>query len=333
MINALMVPGEFFLAQSEFPVQSINSSGNLNIRPAVDPIEEDGGFSAILYNNRNGLPPGEPNAIAQTTDGFIWIGSYAGLYRYDGKTFERIEADTPVSNVRSLFTDSQDRLWIGTNDAGFMMMENGQFRRWGKADGLASLSIRNFAQDDAGYIYVGTTSGLAILNPGMELTVKNDGELQDTSIQSLRCDGEGRVYALTRNGDLAGFYKGEMLSMMNAKDCPIERIICMLPDPEKPGWFWLGTMDAKVYYGEASKAFHDAQEMDLGELLDPECLEEIDGRIWVCAWNGIGRLDGDATAVLENVPMDNSVQHVMTDYPKIESNLALHLKTDRTGKA
>ena len=313
MFSMLMVPGELCLAKGEDPVQYMNSSGNLNIRPAVDPFGEGGSFSAVLYNNHNGLPTSEANAIAQTDDGFIWIGSYSGLLRYDGKTFERVEADTPVSNVRCLFKDSLNRLWIGSNDAGFLMMENGQFRKWGRGDGLESLVTRNFAEDSAGYIYIGTASGLVIINPDMELSIKNVGNLQ-RSVHNLRRDGEGKVYALTREGDLACFYKGEQLSIMNSEDCPIENINCMLPDPERPGWFWLGTMDSKVFYGEAANGFHDAREQDLGELLEPERLEEIDGRIWVCARNGIGRLDEDGIALLEDVPMDNSVQNVMTDY-------------------
>ncbi len=52
-------------------VQTMNASGNRNITPAVDPIRKTEGYSTILYNNRNGLPTSEANAIAQTSDGFI----------------------------------------------------------------------------------------------------------------------------------------------------------------------------------------------------------------------------------------------------------------------
>ena len=41
----------------------------------VDPISREEGYSAILYNNTNGLPTSEANDIAETSDGFIWIGS------------------------------------------------------------------------------------------------------------------------------------------------------------------------------------------------------------------------------------------------------------------
>ena len=292
---------------------SVNSAGILNRSLSIDPAGRSEGFSAVLYNNANGLPTSEANAITETDDGFIWIGSYAGLIRYDGNTFERIDADTGISNVRSLYTDSWGRLWIGTNDAGFLMMENGRFRRWSKADGLESATIRNFAEDADGYIYVGSASGIAIIDPGMDLTVIEDEQISG-SIQDLRRSSDGLVYVLTRNGDLAGYSKGEQVSLVRHEDCPVTAISCILPDPENPGWFWLGATGSSVYYGEAAKSFQDLEILDLGVLADPERLEEIDGRIWVCARNGIGRLDDNGIILLENVPMDNSVQHVMTDY-------------------
>ncbi len=83
---------------------------------SVDPIKHSTGYSAVLYNNTNGLPTSEANDIAETGEGFIWIGSYSGLIRYDGNTFERIDSTTGITSVVSLHVDSKDRLWIGTND-------------------------------------------------------------------------------------------------------------------------------------------------------------------------------------------------------------------------
>ncbi|MBQ8093507.1 MAG: hypothetical protein IJ242_08035, partial [Clostridia bacterium] len=53
---------------------------------SVDLIHQTEGYSAVLYDNTTGLPTSEANAIVETSDGFIWIGSYAGLIRYDGNT-------------------------------------------------------------------------------------------------------------------------------------------------------------------------------------------------------------------------------------------------------
>ena len=57
----------------------------------IDPTGNGEGYASILYNNSNGLPTSEANAIAETPDGFIWIGGYSGLTRYDGNTFKRYD--------------------------------------------------------------------------------------------------------------------------------------------------------------------------------------------------------------------------------------------------
>ena len=101
---------------------SVNASGIPNRTPSVDPTGRHEGYSAVLYNNTNGLPTSEANAITETGEGFSWIGSYSGLVRYDGNTFERFDSTTGIANVRSLFVDSRDRLWIGTNDSGVFLM-------------------------------------------------------------------------------------------------------------------------------------------------------------------------------------------------------------------
>ncbi|MBQ9618082.1 MAG: hypothetical protein IJR48_06915, partial [Oscillibacter sp.] len=71
------------------------------------------GYASVLYDSTNGLPTSEANDIAQSPDGFIWIGSYGGLIRYDSNTFQRYEG---VTSVKCLFVDSRQRLWVGTND-------------------------------------------------------------------------------------------------------------------------------------------------------------------------------------------------------------------------
>ena len=54
-------------------------------RFVIDPTGKHEGLAAFLYDNKTGLPTSEANAIATTSDGFIWIGSYGGLIRYDGQ--------------------------------------------------------------------------------------------------------------------------------------------------------------------------------------------------------------------------------------------------------
>ena len=92
-----------------FTVYAETNSGDDNNEVAVDPTGKGDGYAAVLYNNTNGLPTSEANALAETSEGFIWIGSYSGLIRYDGNTFERIDSTTGIASVVSLYVDQ----WIG----------------------------------------------------------------------------------------------------------------------------------------------------------------------------------------------------------------------------
>lgn len=130
------------LSASEADVLSMNGNGSQNRSLSVDPSSSEKGYLAILYNNQNGLPTSEANAIAQTEDGFIWIGSYSGLIRYDGNTFERMDSSLGISSVTTLYVDSKDRLWIGSNDSGVIMMERDQLQKWDKMNSIVASNIR-----------------------------------------------------------------------------------------------------------------------------------------------------------------------------------------------
>ena len=90
------------------------------------------GYFMYLYDNSNGLSTSEANAVAQTSIGFIWIGGYSGLTRYDGNEFKHFDPTTDISNVNCLYVDSKDRLWVGTNDSGLAVRQNAQFNFWGR---------------------------------------------------------------------------------------------------------------------------------------------------------------------------------------------------------
>ena len=73
-------------------VEARNASGMINGPLSVDPVGHREGYTAVLYDSTNGLPTSEANVIAETGDGFIWIGSYSGLIRYDGNSFVRMDS-------------------------------------------------------------------------------------------------------------------------------------------------------------------------------------------------------------------------------------------------
>ena len=100
-----------------------------NIRNNQNNIEETPDYNTYLqtvYGRENGIPGGRANDIAQTNDGILWIGTYGGLYRYNGTEFKWVDEYASVKTVNCLYKDEEGRLWIGTNDNGLSIMINEQ---------------------------------------------------------------------------------------------------------------------------------------------------------------------------------------------------------------
>ena len=303
----------------ESAVPEANASGNRNVTLSVDPFKYSESYSAVLYDIRNGLPVSEANAIAQTSDGFLWVGSYAGLSRYDGNTFERVDPSIGISNVRCLFVDSRGVLWIGTNDSGVFLMDKSDVRHWGRNDGLESTSIRAITQESDGTICIGTASGIVMIDADMNMTVLQDDLVGKQTIRDLRRGMDNLIYGLTEDGDLFSMQHGEIVQFIRHDECRItDTVLAICPDPVNPGQLYLGTNDSKVYFGRFDSNFASLGVKDISPLNGVECFEIINQQLWICASNGIGRVDNEGFRSLENVPMNNTVGHVMTDY---EGNL------------
>ncbi len=291
-----------------------NASGVENRPVSVDPTGRSEGFSAVLYNNTNGLPTSEANAIAETSEGFIWIGSYGGLIRYDGNTFTRMDSTTGLSSIKCLFTDSRDRLWIGTNDNGIAVMECGELRKWGKLDGMRSAHTRAITEGPDGTIYVATTCGVAVIDTEGNLSMMEDEAIAEANMRDLRMGSDGIIYGLTNFGDLLRIRDGRLLSFLSFEETGVKGVGSILPDPEEPGKIYFEGADFGFYHASLGDTLTDMELIDIQPLSYVQQMEYIDGKIWICSSYGVGVLDDGDFRVLDNLPMSNSIGHVMTDY-------------------
>ncbi len=158
-------------------------------------------YVVTLYNERNGLPTGEANAVLQTSDGYIWIGSYGGLIRYDGTEFRNYSVERKIesSSIRALYEDSKGRLWIGTNDAGVVVMENDTFTKIPVPEDRTFLCIRDFKEGENGTIYVASNSGLAKISDGVIVPYEAEA-LQGNTVYAVAIDAYGRVWGAANDG-------------------------------------------------------------------------------------------------------------------------------------
>ena len=312
MLSLLLVSQLFCIASAAEPTR--NASGIVNMPVSVDPTGLSEGFSAVLYNNTNGLPTSEANAITETSEGFIWIGSYGGLIRYDGNTFTRMDSTTGLSSVKCLFVDSLDRLWIGTNDNGVAVMERGELRRWDKFDGMRSAHIRAITEDADGTMYIATTCGIATIDRDGNLRMMEDDRIAEANMRDLRTGNDGIIYGLTNFGDLLKIENGALTTFLPMEETWFKGAGSILPDPEKPGWVYFEGADFGFYHANFTDRIGEYELIDIQPLSYIQQMEYIDGKVWICSSYGIGVLEGGQFSVLENLPMTSSIGHVMTDY-------------------
>jgi len=98
---------------------------------AAAPAQEVPGYSRRHWSLAVGAPP-DIRAIARTPDGFLWLGSGAGLYRFDGLTFEHVEPedfdDFRSRQVTALAAAKDGSLWVGYAFGGIAHLQGGKLR-------------------------------------------------------------------------------------------------------------------------------------------------------------------------------------------------------------
>ena len=285
---------------------------------AVDLTGKGAGYSTVIYNNTNGLPTSDVNSVVQTADGFIWIGSYSGLIRYDGNEFYHYDSDTGVSSVVSLFADSKNRLWIGTNDSGVFMLEHEMFTPYDRAQGLRSSSIRSMEEDENGNILIATTQGMAYIDTDLTMHQLDEPQINKEYVCELVKDSRGTIYGVTNSGAFFTIDDLRLTAYYDGGSMSFGTINTVYPDPEHEGWLYLGTQNHTVVHGDLSQNMKGAKVYPVEPQQNVRCIRLIDGLIWICADNGIGFLSGDTYVSLPDLPMNNSVEHIMRDF---EENL------------
>ena len=284
----------------------------------VDLTGRGAGYSAVVYNNTNGLPTSDANSVVQTSDGFIWIGSYSGLIRYDGNEFYRYDSNTGVSSVVSLFADSKDRLWIGTNDSGVFMLKDEKFKEYDRAEGLLSSSIRSMEEDDNGNILIATTQGMAYIDKELKMHNLDEPQINKEYVCELVKDIEGTIFGVTLSGAFFKIKDLHLTEFYDGDSFGYGTVNTVYPDPNNAEYLYLGTQNSTVVYGRLDRNMKDSKVFPVDPQQSVRCIRIVDGLTWICADNGIGFLSGETYVPISDLPMNNSVEHMIVDF---EENL------------
>ena len=257
-----------------------------------------------MFTSQDGLASTSTTAIAQTTEGFIWIGGYGGLVRYDGRSFDGFE-ENGISAISALLSGDDGILYAATADSGLYRYKDGVFSSLSGESGI--MEVECLAMDAGGKVWFGTENGIGYVDEEDVPRMVDIPELREVFIHRILCSGDGCLQIVTRSGKLYTYDGKECLEPALPTDEEHVRSIFQRPD----GGYYIGTSGSSVWKTDAS--FRIEETIRTGSL---RCVNDIslsdEGILWLCTDNGIAAYrDGELR--VQRMKMDNSVDLMMTD--------------------
>ena len=180
---------------------------------ALDPTRAISQYAHTAWRNRDGYFASAPSAIAQTKDGYLWIGTIAGLLRFDGVQFThwtppKDGPTLPSATIVTLLASTDGSLWIGTA-FGLARWSNGVLTNYSDRSG----HINAIVEDSQGHIWIARTrirdrGGplCQVAGPKLRCYGKADG-IGEADGQALAVDSAGTVW-LGNNGAITRWAPG-----------------------------------------------------------------------------------------------------------------------------
>ena len=255
-------------------------------------------FHIETWTTERGLPDSSVTGIAQTPDGYLWVGTYNGLARFDGINFVTFDPEnTPAlahARVRQLFLDRQGALWINTFDGSLTRMQGGKFYREWTAK----------VQNDRDNTWVSSTAdAIAFVLDGGEIFKKDLAAPPGSGWSQIALPNRNLFTAQTATGDGLAWFNGQserswakrMWRLKQDHFQPAAEVMALQGRrirhiaPVAAGEFWLGT-DAGLYFWDG-KQFQDETPTNTAAPMDFSFLcPAADGAIWAIADGSLVKL-------------------------------------------
>lgn len=159
-----------------------------------------------------GLPQNKVTAVVQTHDGYLWVGTYCGLARFDGVRFMVFDdGNTPAlrsSRITSLFEAGDGRLWIGTESGDVAQYKDGHFVAVPVSANWRGVKIYGIASDEVGDVW--------LMNELGEVMRVRDGRVLTpaagviTKVVALTRSASGQIW-VDREGQVSLLKQGRLL--------------------------------------------------------------------------------------------------------------------------
>ena len=258
----------------------------------------------------------DANCILCDQKGYIWIGTYSGVIRYDGLNITIFDATKGFSSARTMYEDHSGKIWIGTNGDGVVVYNgDNDIKRYGYKEGLTATSIRSFSEDQYNNIYIGTTDGVYYSDESYNFKMIKDSRIQHDRILRLTTDKGKTVYGYTKNGNIFKIDNGVISSFYTEDEISETPITTIYADENVSGKVYIATNDGNVYYGDFGLPTKQMKQINAASIGSVRWINYACGRIWLASANKIGYIQNDNSVfALTYLPITLGIEMVIPDY-------------------
>jgi ligand-binding sensor domain-containing protein/signal transduction histidine kinase len=252
---------------------------------ALEPTTPLASYGRQGWATENGLPQNTVQALVQTQDGFLWLGTEVGLVRFDGNGFTVFDQHSkpalPANDVQCLLAAKDGALWVGTSD-GLARMKDDVITMFTTANGLPGNSISRLLENGPGSVDVITENGLGKIED--DKATRDNAIYEELMVEPLPdsrfrvklpsgriADANATTFAIDQG-------HGQSIRFRVGHDLPGTRIQMLFSDRE--GTLWIGTNGGLARYADGK--------LEKMPVTDPlasasvlAIMEDHEGDLWV----------------------------------------------------
>ena len=262
---------------------------------ALDPNREISQYIRDQWSAEQGFPGLTVYAIAETDDGYLWIGAEEGLVRFDGLNFRLFNhANSPVfpaGPVQDLTTDADGNLWIRPQSPGLVRYREGIFHDVSADLPRAETGVTAMCRGRNGEVLLARPSGNLKYDGGKLVPL---GVTAGSLVLSIAQTADGKIWMGTRDAGLFSPSEGGVSSV--AEGLPDRKVNTLLAVGDRE--LWIGT-DSGLARWNGTELTQAGLSPSLEHAQILAMARDRESNIWVGTSGGLSRVNARGVSSLE----------------------------------
>jgi len=247
-------------------------------------------YLIVPWGTDDGLPGSSVAAIAQTPDGYLWVGTYDGLARFDGVRFETYDPrNRPAlsdARIQGLYVDARGTLWINTYRGGLTSYRDGVFKREWPDRSWFDFNTTLISSTSNQVVFVTQTG--QVLRRALDST-NSDWEVNNPpggERPIYKCtDHDGNLWFVSRDGHIVLFRGNKFENLPADAGIGTNHVYAIAADAH--GTIWAGAENEIARWDGTHFEDMTPTNMDAGEYFEPtNVFPAASGALWVLSTNG-----------------------------------------------